>query len=104
MFHCALYTATSIPSSLHLNSAQFDLSEPQSLWFLRFILHSVLCSYQGEVIGVNPDDAEVRVVCVILGNLLQDLQELKTVWGIEKKTTVKILFWWRIYWTAKSNG
>lgn len=41
-------------------------------------------SYQGEVIRVNPDNAEVRVVCVILSNFLQDLKELKTVWGEER--------------------
>lgn len=41
--------------------------------------YTVLYSYQGEVVRVNPDNAEVRVVCVILGNLLQDLKELIAV-------------------------
>lgn len=40
---------------------------------------TVLYSYQREVVGVNPDNAEVRVVCVIFSNFLQDLQELKTI-------------------------
>lgn len=47
------------------------------LWFHAYC--TVLYSYQGEVVRVNPDNAEVRVVGVILGNLLQDLKELKTV-------------------------
>ena len=31
--------------------------------------------YQGEVVGVDPDDAEVGVVCVLASHLLQNLQE-----------------------------
>lgn len=39
---------------------------------------------QGEVIGVDPDDAEVGVVGVVSGHILQDLQELVAIW--EQKT------------------
>merc|ERR1719348_2298968 len=37
---------------------------------------------QREVVWVDPDDAEVGVICVLTGHLLQDFQELKTVWVI----------------------
>lgn len=37
-------------------------------------------SYQGKLVGVDPDDAEVGVVGVLLRHLLQDFQELITVW------------------------
>merc|ERR1712002_990518 len=37
---------------------------------------------QGEIIRVDPDDAEVRVICVLTCHLLQDFQELKTIWVI----------------------
>lgn len=33
-------------------------------------------THQWEVIWVNPQDAQVRVVSVVPGNLFQDLQEL----------------------------
>lgn len=36
-------------------------------------------THQWEVIWVNPQDAQVRVVSVVPGNLLQDLQELVTI-------------------------
>lgn len=36
---------------------------------------------QREVIGVDPDDAELWVVGVVSGHVFQDLQELITVWG-----------------------
>merc|ERR1719391_926898 len=35
---------------------------------------------QGELVRVDPDDAEVGVICVLTGDLLQDFQELKTIW------------------------
>lgn len=41
---------------------------------------SMFRSYQGEVIWVDPDDAEVRVVGVLTCHLLQDFQEFKTVY------------------------
>lgn len=43
------------------------------------MLLRLLNSYQGEVIRVNPDNTEVRVVIVIFNNLLQDVKELKTI-------------------------
>lgn len=36
-------------------------------------------SHQGKVIGVDPNDAELREVSVVSGHLLQDLQELETI-------------------------
>lgn len=36
-------------------------------------------SYQGEVVRVDPDDAQVGVVSVFTCHLLQDLKEFKTV-------------------------
>lgn len=36
-------------------------------------------SYQGEVVRVDPDDAEVGVVSVLACHLLQDFQEFKTI-------------------------
>ena len=36
-------------------------------------------SYQREIVWVDPDDAEVRVICVLAGHFLQDFQELKTI-------------------------
>lgn len=36
--------------------------------------------YQGKLVRVDPDDAEVGVVGVLLRHLLQDFQELITVW------------------------
>lgn len=35
---------------------------------------------QREVIGVNPDYAELRVVGIVSGHVLQDLQELVAIW------------------------
>ncbi len=37
--------------------------------------------YQGEVVRVDPDDAEVWVVSVLTRHLLQDFQEFKTIYG-----------------------
>lgn len=36
-------------------------------------------THQRKVIRVNPDNAEVRIIGVVPGNLLQDFQELKTI-------------------------
>ncbi len=36
---------------------------------------------QREVIGVNPDNAELWVVGVVSGHVFQDLQEFITIWG-----------------------
>lgn len=36
-------------------------------------------SHQGEVVRVDPDDAEVGLVRVLLCHLLQDVKELKTI-------------------------
>lgn len=42
-------------------------------------------THQWKVIWVNPQDAQVRVVSVVPGNLLQDLQELIAIWiGFKK--------------------
>lgn len=38
-----------------------------------------LC-YQGKLVRVDPDDAEVGVVGVLLRHLFQNFQELITVW------------------------
>lgn len=37
-------------------------------------------AHQWEVVGIDPDDAELRKLSVFSGNLLQDLQELITIW------------------------
>lgn len=39
------------------------------------------CQYQWEILRVDPEDAEVRVVRVVPGHILQDLQELEPIWG-----------------------
>lgn len=36
-------------------------------------------THQRKVIRVNPDNAQVRIIGVVPGNLLQDFQELKTI-------------------------
>lgn len=40
---------------------------------------------QREVIRVDPDDAELRVVGVVSGHVFQDLQELVAVWGRQSR-------------------
>lgn len=42
---------------------------------------------QREVIGVDPDDAELGIVGVVSGHVLQDLQELITIWGQQSRGT-----------------
>lgn len=42
-------------------------------------MKTALLSHQREVVRVDPDDAEVGVVCVVLCHLLQDVKELKTI-------------------------
>lgn len=42
-------------------------------------MKTVLDSHQREVVRVDPHDAQVGVVCVIFGHLLQDVKELKTI-------------------------
>lgn len=49
-------------------------------------------SYQGEVIRVNPDDAKIRVISVILGHRLEGLQELI---AILEETQVRSVRWGR---------
>lgn len=44
-----------------------------------------IAAHQREVIGVDPDDAEVREVSVVPSHLLQDLQKLKAIFRIDKK-------------------
>lgn len=39
-----------------------------------------LVAHQGKVVRVNPNDAELRELSVVSGHLLQDLQELETIW------------------------
>lgn len=36
-------------------------------------------AHQRKVVGVNPDNAQVGIIGVVPGNLLQDFQELKTI-------------------------
>lgn len=57
--------------------------ERSGRWGLRYRLpmdgvSTHLC-YQGKLVGVDPDDAEVGVVGVLSRHLLQDFQELITV-------------------------
>lgn len=52
----------------------------QFVWFFLLLNLYKLFTYQWEVVGINPDDAEVRKVSVFPGNLFQDLQELITIW------------------------
>lgn len=42
---------------------------------------------QREVIWVNPDDAELRVIGVVSGHVFQDLQELIAIWGWQDRGT-----------------
>lgn len=44
---------------------------------------------QREVIRVDPDDAELWVVGVVSGHVLQDLQELITICGDIRRTSVR---------------
>lgn len=41
----------------------------------------VMRQNQWEIIRVDPDDAELRVVGVVSGHVFQDLQELIAIWG-----------------------
>lgn len=50
-----------------------------SVLYLCLSEHEGVTSHQGKVVGVNPNDAQLREVSVVSGNLLQDLQELKTI-------------------------
>lgn len=38
-------------------------------------------AHQRKVVRVNPDNAQVGIIGVVPGNLLQDFQELKTIWN-----------------------
>lgn len=71
---CEEYVSESLVIKSQLTVSQ---GEPNGASLISIIY--MLDSYQGEVVRVNPDNAEVRVVCVILSNFLQDLKELKTI-------------------------
>lgn len=46
-------------------------------------------SYQGEIVRVDPDDAEVGVISVLTCHLLQDFQEFITIyWRVQRSCTV----------------
>lgn len=49
-------------------------------------------SYQREIVGVDPDDAEVRVVGVLTCHLLQDFQEFITVYGKVSLVSMGLIF------------
>lgn len=55
---------------------------------------TVRSSYQREVIGVDPDNAEVWVVRVVFGHFLQDFKELKTIWGRQNETKLWVSVEW----------
>lgn len=38
-------------------------------------------THQRKVVRVNPHNAQVRIISVVPGNLLQDFQELKAIWN-----------------------
>lgn len=54
----------------------------------------VWATHQRKVIGVDPYDAQVRVVCVVPGNLLQDLQELIAIWSRRQEGWVSSAHTW----------
>lgn len=43
---------------------------------------------QREVIGIDPDNAELRVIGVVSGHVLQDFQELVAICGRQNRETL----------------